>query len=192
LVLVRHGRTTANANGLLLGRLDPPLDEVGQEQAALVAKALGPVSRVVSSPLARARETASHIDAPLVIDERWIELDYGEYDGLPLGQVPEAMWTSWRADTGYAPPAGESLSALAERVSAACEELFVDAVEHDIVVVSHVSPIKAAVAWALGADVSISWRTHLLPASITYVGVGRFGPLLRAFNITSHLAPLGA
>jgi broad specificity phosphatase PhoE len=192
LVLVRHGRTAANAGGLLLGRLDPPLDEVGQEQAALVGKALGPVARVVSSPLVRARDTASHIDAPLVIDERWIELDYGEYDGLPLSQVPAEMWDSWRADTGYIPPGGESLRALGERVAAACEELVAEAAEHDIVVVSHVSPIKAAVAWALGADVSISWRTHLLPASITYVGVGRFGPLLRAFNITSHLDPLGA
>jgi broad specificity phosphatase PhoE len=192
LVLVRHGRTAANAGGLLLGRLDPPLDEIGEEQAALVGKALGPVARVVSSPLLRARDTASHIDAPLVIDERWIELDYGEYDGLPLNQVPAEMWDSWRADTSYIPPGGESLRALGERVAAACEELVAEAAERDIVVVSHVSPIKAAVAWALGADVSISWRTHLLPASITYVGVGRFGPLLRAFNITSHLDPLGA
>ncbi len=63
--------------------------------------------------------------------------------------------------------------------------------DHDVVVVSHVSPIKAAVAWALGVDVSISWRTHLQPASITRVGIGRTGPVLRTFNGTSHLDPLG-
>ena len=190
-MLVRHGRTAANASGLLLGRLDPSLDELGQEQAALVGKTLGPVAKVVSSPLARARDTAAHIDAPLIIDERWIELDYGEYDGMPLSQVPAELWNAWRADTGYAPPGGESLRALAERVSAACEDLVADARDQDVVVVSHVSPIKAAVAWALGVDVSISWRTHLQPASITCVGVGRFGPVLRTFNVTSHLGPLG-
>lgn len=192
LVLVRHGRTAANATGLLLGRLDPSLDETGKEQAALVGKALGPVARVVSSPLARTLETAAHIDAPLVVDERWIELDYGEYDGMPLNEVPAAMWDSWRADADYAPPGGESLRALADRVCEACTELMEEAADQDVVVVSHVSPIKAAVAWALGVDVGISWRTHLHPASITQVGFGRFGPLLRTFNGTAHLAPLGA
>jgi broad specificity phosphatase PhoE len=175
----------------LLGRLDPPLDELGREQAVLVGKTLGPVARVVSSPLARARDTAAQIDAPLVVDDRWIELDYGEYDGLPLSQVPAEMWAAWRADTGFAPPGGETLRALAERVSEACEELLGEADDQDVVVVSHVSPIKAAVAWALGVDVSISWRTHLHPASITCVGVGRFGPVLRAYNVTSHLDQLG-
>jgi broad specificity phosphatase PhoE len=192
LVLVRHGRTAANASGLLLGRLDPSLDELGQEQAALVGKTLGRVAKVVSSPLARARDTAAHIDAPVVIDERWIELDYGEYDGMPLGQVPAELWNAWRADTGYAPPGGESLRDLAERVTEACEDLVADGRDQDVVVVSHVSPIKAAVAWALGVDVSISWRMHLQPASITCIGVGRFGPVLRTFNVTSHLDPLGA
>jgi broad specificity phosphatase PhoE len=192
LVLVRHGRTAANAGGLLLGRLDPPLDETGREQAALVGKALGPVARVVSSPLARARETAAHIDAPLVLDDRWIELDYGVYDGMPLGDVPAEMWNAWRGDAKYAPPGGESLWAMSERVTEACEELLDEALDRDVVVVSHVSPIKAAVAWALGVDVGISWRMHLQPASITQVGVGRFGPLLRTFNGTAHLAPLGA
>jgi broad specificity phosphatase PhoE len=192
LVLVRHGRTAANASGLLLGHLDPPLDELGQEQAALVGKTLGPVAKVVSSPLARARDTAAQIDAPLVIDKRWIELDYGEYDGMPLGQVPAELWNAWRADTGYSPPGGESFQALAGRVSEACHELVAEAADHDIVVVSHVSPIKAAVAWVLGVDVSISWRMHLQPASITCVGVGRFGPVLRNFNVTSHLDQLGA
>ena len=188
LVLVRHGRTAANANGLLLGRLDPPLDDLGKQQAHLLGQSLGSVRRVVSSPLARARETAAHIDGPLSIDERWIELDYGEYDGVPLDKVPAEMWRSWRADLGFAPPGGESLLALAERVASACEDLKDEAIDHDIVVVSHVSPIKAAVAWALGVDVVISWRTQLQPASITRVAVGRLGALLRTFNETSHLA----
>jgi probable phosphoglycerate mutase len=66
-----------------------------------------------------------------------------------------------------------------------------EAGDQDVVIVSHVSPIKAAVAWVLGVDVGISWRMHLQPASITCVGVGRFGPVLRTFNVTSHLDQLG-
>ena len=58
LYVVRHGRTAANASGLLLGHLDPDLDDLGVRQARLLAAALGPVDRVVSSPLARTRQTA--------------------------------------------------------------------------------------------------------------------------------------
>ena len=60
--IVRHGRTDHNASGLLLGRIDPPLDALGQQQAAALASAIGPVDRVISSPLLRTRETASAFD----------------------------------------------------------------------------------------------------------------------------------
>jgi broad specificity phosphatase PhoE len=43
------------------------------------------------------------------IDERWAELDYGEFDGVPVTQVPEAIWQQWRADVTFAPPGGESI-----------------------------------------------------------------------------------
>jgi len=75
LVIVRHGRTDHNAAGLLLGRLDPPLDPLGRDQAAALAAALGPVDRVIASPLRRATETASAFGRPIEIDERWIEVD---------------------------------------------------------------------------------------------------------------------
>ena len=121
LIVVRHGRTQANASGLLLGRADPPLDATGRVQASAVAAALAPLrreTRIVSSPLRRARETASLIarEGPIEIDERWIELDYGELDGLPLRDVPADLWREWRADPAFAPPGGESLAALGVRV----------------------------------------------------------------------------
>jgi probable phosphoglycerate mutase len=75
LILVRHGRTAANASGLLLGRADPPLDEVGVAQAAGVAAELRDVYRVVTSPLARTRATAEALGVPVSVDERWLELD---------------------------------------------------------------------------------------------------------------------
>jgi broad specificity phosphatase PhoE len=192
LVLVRHGRTAENARGLLLGRLDPELDDVGREQAALIAKSLAGAARVISSPLRRAQETASTLGLPVETDDRWIELDYGEFDGLPVRDVGAEVWARWRADVSYCPPGGESLLALHHRVAAACGQLLAEAVDTDVVVVSHVSPIKAAVAWALGCGMETAWRTHLDQASISRLTLGVNGPLLRSFNETHHLgAALG-
>ena len=72
----------------------------------------------------------------------------------------------------------------------ACEELLEDARQRTVVVVSHVSPIKAAVAWALGAPDSTAFRCFLDQASITRIDVGRLGPVLRSYNETWHIVPI--
>jgi broad specificity phosphatase PhoE len=127
IVVVRHGRTTANARGLLLGRADPPLDDVGRAQAAAMARVVagGDVQLVISSPLVRAVETAEIIRdgvgmAAVAVDERWIELDYGDFDGRPFADVPAESWATWRGDVRWTPPGGESIAALGERVRSAC------------------------------------------------------------------------
>jgi broad specificity phosphatase PhoE len=190
LIVARHGRTAANASGLLLGRHDPPLDEVGAAQADAVARALGPVDRVVSSPLQRCRATAERIAGERLeveIDERWIELDYGDFDGRPFDDLPEGTWDRWRADVTFTPPGGESIAALGERVRAALEDLAPDAVSGSVVVVTHVSPVKAALAWALGVGDEIAWRAHVTPASVTRIRIDRGGPVLAGFNDCAHL-----
>ena len=187
LYLVRHGRTAQNAARLLLGRMDVPLDELGQRQASALGEVgvLASASRVVSSPLARARDTAAFIGPPVTVDDRWTEIDYGDFDGAELGAATE-LWVGWDADLEYTPPGGESLADLGRRVRAACDDLWEEASVSDVVVVSHVSPIKAAVAWALGVGDEICWRTFLDTASVTVVGPGRKGPTLRSFNETAH------
>lgn len=187
LVLVRHGQTDANARGLLLGRADPPLSELGRRQAAALAAHVPTPARVVTSPLRRTRETAAVFGAPIDVDDRWIELDYGEFDGRPIGDVGAATWTAWRADPHFVPPGGESLVTLGARVRSACEELVDEARDHDVVVVSHVSPIKAAIAWTLDVGDEVSWRLFVQVASITRVVIGPAGPALHSFN---ELAPL--
>jgi probable phosphoglycerate mutase len=182
LYLVRHGRTAANAQGLLQGRLDPPLDEVGQRQAAAIAAMVGPVDEVISSPLVRACETADRFGDDITIDDRWVELAYGEYEGVPAGEVPPDVWQSWRTNAEFRTRGGESFGSLDGRVRAACEELRDRIAEHDVVVVSHVSPIKAAVAWALGVTMEIMFHCHLSQASLCRIDVGRFGPVLHGFN----------
>lgn len=191
LILLRHGQTATNAQGRLLGRADPELTAFGLDQARAAAVAIGDVTRVISSPLRRARATAECLGAPVEVDDRWIELDYGDYDGKPFAEVPSEVWSRWRADPDFVPPGGESLTALGARVRAACVELAESATDDDVVVVSHVSPIKAAVAWALAVGDEIAWRMFLDVAAITRIAVGPRGPSLRSFNERSHLLALG-
>lgn len=188
LIIVRHGRTGANAAGELLGRRDPSLDETGLAQAAAVGAALAGVDRVVSSPLARTRETAAAIGVDVAVDDRLIELDYGELEGVPVADVEAETWAAWRADTAWRPPGGESLDDLAARVWPALEELAAPASDHDIAVVTHVSPIKAAVAWAIGAGIEVQWRCFVQQASISRIATRGGRPSLHTFNETHHLA----
>ena len=76
------------------------------------------MSRLVSSPLGRARDTAEalRLDVPVEIDPRWIEVDYGELEGRALDAVPAELWARWRADPTFRPPGGESLAEVGARV----------------------------------------------------------------------------
>jgi alpha-ribazole phosphatase len=193
LILVRHGRTAANAAGLLQGRLDQPLDELGARQAVAVAdfvhRTTGPVQAVLASPLVRAQQTAAQFGLPVETDERWLELAYGIYEGVPHADVPSEVWNFWREDPHFVPDGGESLATLDERVRSACGDLSERARDEHVVVVSHVSPMKSAVAWALGVDLMISWRTHLSHASVCRIEIRDRGPVLLSFNETAMVAP---
>jgi broad specificity phosphatase PhoE len=199
LVLVRHGEAAGNAAGLLLGQGESPLTELGRAQAAAVGGVLGRVGRIVTSPLGRATQTAAALglDVPIEVDERWIEVDYGEFDGQALDAVPAEVWRHWRSDPSYRPPGGESLTEVGARVRAACQELFASdgegaRADTDVVVVSHVSPIKAAVAWALGTGDEVAWRLYLAPGSITRISWGVDAPLLQRYNEVVPLTDVAA
>ena len=183
LFIVRHGRTEFNANGKLLGRSDPDLDEVGRQQAYDLAARLGKVDLVISSPLRRTMETASYISESVNPDPRWLELDYGVLEGRSIESIDGDIWKKWRSDVDWAPEKGESLSALNIRVVEACEELKSVSSESDVVVVTHVSPIKAALAWVLGGGAEIAWRSYVSPGSSMSIDFGNHGPVLRNFNV---------
>ena len=191
LILLRHGQTAANAASLLQGRIDLPLDETGIAQARRSGEHLRSMYSdlvVISSPLLRARETAAAIADDVLIDERFIELDYGDWDGLALSEVDQQQWQQWRHDASFRPPNGETLVELDARVQPALDELVDRARNATVVVVSHVSPIKSAVAWAMGVGPETSWRMHLERASMCRIAIGPRGPSLHSFNDTSHLA----
>jgi probable phosphoglycerate mutase len=191
LVLVRHGRTAWNREARFIGRTDLPLDEVGRAEARRVAAALGPVSELVTSPLRRARETAALLATGVEgrVDEAFGELDYGEAEGQPITAVDPALWRAVRADPATPFPGGESLADLQRRVEVACEALVAQdgqgarREDGDCVVVSHVGPIKAAVAWALGSDARLTLRLRLATGSVTTIEWRDGAPMLSAYNV---------
>ena len=129
ITLVRHGQTASSARHAYSGRSDIPLTDTGREQAAAAARRLAAagVDAVISSPLVRARDTAQAIaaatGAPLRVDERLTEVDYGPFEGLDRDAASEAIGTAfegWRADPFGAPvPGMEPLAAALERARAA-------------------------------------------------------------------------
>jgi probable phosphoglycerate mutase len=197
IVFARHGQTAPNRDGLVLGRADPELTEEGHRQAELLAATLAaePVTAVVTSPLVRARQTAEAVGAacgvPVTTDERLLEIDWGTWEGRPAGSLAVADVDRRRAEDSTerrkadpVAPEGESLDSLSRRVESFCLETLEDGL---VVAVSHVSPIKAAAAWALGVDGTVAWRMFLGLASMTRVGRGRTSPVLLSFNETGHL-----
>jgi broad specificity phosphatase PhoE len=115
--LARHGQTALNELGVLRGLLDPPLDETGQRQAALLGKALGSLrpALVVASPLLRARETAQPVadQAGLTVtaEPSLLDRDYGRWAGTPKDAVI-AQWGSVDAAPGVEPRSAVRARAL--------------------------------------------------------------------------------
>lgn len=206
-ILVRHGRTAVNAQGRLSGRHDPELDELGERQVRAAAEALqrligGRTVTVVSSPLVRCFQTAqavalacSGVESPPMVDDRFIEMDYGEWDGRKLSDVPAESWRRWREDPDFAPPGGETLMSVTARVSEGVRDWVSRQPGEVLVVASHVSPIKAAVIWALGVGEQATWRMRLSNASVTSLDVmvrppDEVSATVTAFNETAHLEQL--
>lgn len=184
---MRHARTQANAEGRFQGRADPCLDDFGRNQAALVGRALRrrwEVDRVVCSPRRRVLETVAvaGLDAAAVtVDERWQEIDFGDYEGRAMADLPD-LTTAWTADAEYAPPGGESLADLHRRVGEALADVEGAAASANVVVVSHATPIKSATAHLLGGDAAMIMRSRVRLASVIAFEPGPDGLVLVEFN----------
>ncbi len=203
LLLVRHGQVDANLEYRFLGRRDDPLNATGERQAELLAELFTEVhvDAVLASPLARTRRTAEAIaraaGVGVVAEERLIELDFGDWDGLSRDEVtardPQGMQVlrEWDGDPTLAAPGGESLGAVQARVVDLAEELARRRPGETVVAVTHMGPIKALLCAALGVDLGVSRRLFLDPATISVVDWSR-RPLVRLFNSHAHLGWMNA
>lgn len=198
LLLVRHGRTTANATGLLAGRaVGVSLDQIGRDQAGLTGDRLAtvPLVAVVSSPLERCQQTAQHILERQVgtphssVDPDLTECDYGQWQGRTLSDLAtEDLWPLVQSQpSAVVFPGGESMAAMQARSVAAIRRH--DAAfeaEHGPeavwVAVSHGDVIKSILADALGMHLDLFQRITVGPASVSIVRYGAGRPSVHATN----------
>jgi probable phosphoglycerate mutase len=198
LLLLRHGQTELSVQRRYSGRGNPPLTAVGREQAARAAKMLaakGGISAIVTSPLGRARETAEAAGAALGIEVRVVdgltETDFGDWEGLTFREAAERdpeLHARWLGDPSLPAPGGESFDTVRERVEAVRRDLVARYPGANVVVVSHVTPIKTLLQLALGVGPSLLYRLHLDLASLS---LAEFypdgGSSVRLVNDTSYL-----
>lgn len=197
-ILVRHGRTTANGSGVLAGRTAGiKLDGVGRGQATRTGERLGvvPLVGVVSSPLERCRQTSRAIlehqtGSPSTTIEKGItECDYGQWQGRALGDLAkEDLWSVVQTQPSAAVfPDGESLAAMQARaVKAIRRHDAAFEAEHGAgavwVAVSHGDIIKSILADALGMHLDLFQRLHVNPGSVSIVRYGATRPDVVATN----------
>src|SRR5882757_765162 len=200
--LLRHAQTPHTVQRRFSGgATDPPLTEIGEQQANVTARHLSTAGRldlIVSSPLLRARQTAAAAGAALavdvVVDEDLRECNFGVWDGLTFEEVREG-WpeeiAAWLASPALAPPGGESLREVAARVSNAQERMLDRHAGQNLLVVAHVSPIKMLIRFALDGPEHLIHKLQLAPASLSTVAwYGDGNSALHSFNDTGHLGAL--
>ncbi|WP_286690450.1 MULTISPECIES: histidine phosphatase family protein [unclassified Aeromicrobium] len=205
LVLLRHGRTTANASGVLAGRTPGVLlDDHGRDQVARAGERLTdvPLAAVYSSPMERCRETSAavlaHQDPSIVlrVEEAVSECDYGSWQGRPLKELAqEPLWKVVQSQPSAAVfPGGESMTTMQARAVEAVRRIDAEVeAEHGAsavwVAVSHGDIIKAVLADALGMHLDLFQRIQVDPASISIVRYTEARPYVLAQN--THAGDLG-
>ncbi|MFE0104977.1 histidine phosphatase family protein [Streptomyces sp. NPDC059009] len=205
LILVRHGRSTANTAGLLAGWTPGvALDERGAEQAAALPGRLAglPLSEVVTSPLQRCQETL----APLLAarpgltahaEARIGECDYGDWSGRKLAELTEEplMEVVQRHPSAAAFPGGESMRAMQTRAAEAVREWNARVAEQHgpdavYLMCSHGDIIKSLVADALGLHLDLFQRISVEPCSVTAIRYTRLRPFLVRLGDTGDFGSL--
>ncbi|MDT0408025.1 MULTISPECIES: histidine phosphatase family protein [Streptomyces] len=205
LILVRHGRSTANTEGVLAGWMPGvALDERGREQAAALPERLAglPLVAAVASPLQRCEETLAPLLAarpglPLHSEERIGECHYGDWTGRKLKELSgePLMDVVQNHPSAAAFPGGESLRAMAARSAEAVREWNARLTEEHgeqamYVMCSHGDIIKSLVADALGLHLDQFQRIHVDPCSVTVIHYTRLRPFLVRLGDTGDLAGL--
>jgi probable phosphomutase (TIGR03848 family) len=208
-ILLRHGRTSANASGTLAGRTPGVhLDDLGRTQADRAGDRLAvvPLAELVSSPLERCKETAKAVAVrqsakPRVHSDRALtECDYGEWQGRKLRELARlALWKTVQTNPSAATfPGGESLPQMQARAVDAvrrrdAEVTAAHGADAVWLAVSHGDVIKSVLADALGMHLDLFQRIQVDPASISVIRYTDARPYVLASNThegdLSWLAP---
>ncbi|WP_239332494.1 bifunctional RNase H/acid phosphatase [Frankia sp. CiP3] len=195
-VLLRHGQTPMSVEKRFSGTVDVGLTDIGHAQADATAGRLREVvfDAVYCSPLKRARQTADALGRDYIVDDNLRETDFGAWEGMTFGEVrrrfPEEL-NAWLADPAVQPSGGESILDTVRRVTAARDRVLAAHPGGRILLVSHVTPIKALTQLALDATPAVLYRLHLDLVSMSTIDWYSDGPaVLRGFNDGIHAAHL--
>ncbi len=198
LLLVRHGRSVWNALGRVQGHADPPLDEMGLEQAKRIAERLKDqsVAAIYASPLQRARLTAEIIgqkfpSIEIVPDDRLKEIDVGVMTGLTWAEIevqyPDfaSRWheEGWTNATHY----GETQQIFRARVAAVMQEIVARHAEQTVVVVSHGGTINAYLSAQLNLSLTRRSPFHFSNTSLSIVEANAKSIEIVTLNNIQHL-----
>ena len=197
IIAVRHGETAWNVDTRLQGHLDIALNTKGIWQAGQVAHALAsePVDAVYSSDLLRAWQTANAIafatNSPLTADVGLRERGFGEFEGKTYAEI-EALWPQasqqWRKrEPNWAPPGGESLTTMRERVLTTACGLARQHIGGQIVLVAHGGVMDILYRLATGQELQAPRSWHLGNAAINRLLWTPDGLTLVGWADTSHL-----
>jgi broad specificity phosphatase PhoE len=162
-ILLRHGQTDHNKDGIMQGLLDVPLNRQGEQQADLVAKWLGnryQFDQIYSSNLQRAKQTAVAIadrqDCPLSPEPALREIDVGKWQGLTYRAAQEQdpeLWQQLLQDPMHVKrPGGESFVDVYQRVTAWWQRTVEPLTDEVCCIVTHGVPVRAILAYALDVD----------------------------------------
>ncbi len=162
LVLIRHGQTDWNVEGRWQGQADPPLNELGREEARRVARELRQFefATLYSSDLRRALETAQiiavRIGAPVIPEPRLREIHLGKWQEMLstdiAAQYPDEFRRWHDSSLAARPPGGEDIPSLAARVLQAIHEIIMRHPGRRVGIVAHELPIAVIVCRARGLD----------------------------------------
>ena len=198
IIAVRHGETAWNVDARIQGQRDIALNDKGSWQARRVARALarrGPVAALYSSDLSRARDTARSIAAEtgleVVTEPGLRERGFGSFEGQTFTEL-EASWPAqtarWRQrDPDWAPPGGESLTSVRERVLQITYSLAERHIGEQIVLVSHGGVLDALYRAAIGLDLQAPRTWTLVNAGINRLLWTPQGLTMVGWSDTAHL-----
>lgn len=202
LILLRHGETEQSLERRFSGRSDLPLTDKGKMQARAAGvriAAVGDIALVVSSPLLRTKQTAHAVAKELGldvhIDKDLREIDFGAWEGMTFGEAKRAGGTAfdaWAGSDEVAPPGGESMAQCRERVERARQRLTAKYAGQRVLVVTHMTPIKALLGDALGSTAAVR-RINLDLCSLSrvdYVAGERARSVVKLVNEISYLGSL--
>ncbi len=194
LYLIRHGRSTWNAEGRVQGQADAPLDDTGREQAQKLAQKLRDIDfdAFYSSPLSRARETAKIVaephDLPITFDERLMERSFGNWTGKLGAEIDEEMkkppHNNWRFE---GPPGGESRIQIVNRAMSVFNEIIAARTDQTIAVVSHGGLLSAYLAHVIGLPLETSVYIHFFNTAVARIRFQNGQIHIISINDNSHL-----